>query len=271
MDQRKISCDGAKATVELQGGRLASLEIGGNEVLVTHGPKPTRWGSFPMVPWCGRLPDGKLHYADNVYQFPLTSPDSANHGLAHIQPWRVIQHSDSVLKIGTDLTAPWTFGGSVTQRFELDDNAMLIEIQIEADEWAMPVMAGWHPWFRRRLDIGDPAQLLVEPGRQYQLDENKVPTGALGAVGPQPWDDCFIDLAAPPTISWPGAFDLTISSSFDHWVIFTEPTNAICVEPQSGPPNEINRAPKIIDPGQRFFGWMGMTWTSVQGVTVVSR
>ncbi len=271
MDQLKISCRGAKATVDLQGGRLASLEIEGNEVLVTDGPKPTRWGSFPMVPWCGRLPEGRLDYADNVYEFPMTNPGFANHGLVHLQEWSVIQHSDSVLKIGTQLDSPWVFGGAVTQRFEMDDNAMLIEVQVEAGEWAMPVMAGWHPWFRRQLDVGEQAELRVEPGRQYQLDDRQVPTGALVEVGPQPWDDCFVDLSAPPTISWPGAFDLTISSSFDHWVIFTEPEHAICVEPQSGPPNEINRSPHIISPGERFCGWMGVTWTSAQGIAVVPR
>ncbi|MGH1492604.1 MAG: aldose 1-epimerase [Acidimicrobiales bacterium] len=264
MDQLKISSDGAKATIETQGGRLGSLEIGGNEVLVTDGPKPTRWGSFPMVPWCGRLPDGRLQHAHNTYEFPLTGPGTANHGLVHTKPWTVVQHTDSVVKIVTELESPWVFGGTVSQRFELDQNALLVEVQIEAGEWAMPVMAGWHPWFRRQLEIGGQAELRVEPGQQYELDDAMVPTGTLIDISPQPWDDCFIGLASPPVISWPGAFDLTVSSSFDHWVIFTEPEHAICVEPQSGPPNEVNRAPKIIEPGQRFFGWMGMTWTTVQ-------
>lgn len=264
MDQLKISCDGAKATVDLQGGRLGSLEIDGNEVLVTDGPKPTRWGSFPMVPWCGRMPEGRLEYADNVYQFPMTNPGFANHGLVHLQPWRVLHHTDSVLKIVTELESPWVFGGTVTQRFEVDENAMLVEIQIEAGDWAMPVMAGWHPWFRRDLGIGGEAELKVEPREQYQLGVHQVPTGRLIDVEPQPWDDCFVNLSGPPVISWPGALDLTISSSFDHWVIFTEPEHAICVEPQSGPPNEINTSPAVIQPGQRFCGWMGMTWTTAQ-------
>lgn len=260
MDQLKISEGGAKATIDRNGGRLSSLEIAGHEVLVTEGAKPTRWGSFPMIPWCGRLPDGCLDYAGYQYRFPLTNAQHANHGLAHTQQWDVVDQTDSVVKLSTRLGDNWVFGGLVRQRFELDRRSLLIEVQVEAEEWAMPIMAGWHPWFRRSLEIGDEARLRVSPGSCYELDEAMIPTGRLVEVGPQPWDDCFVGLGEPPVISWPGAFDLTIDSSFDHWVIFTEPEHAICVEPQSGPPNQLNRSPVIIQPGQRFTGWMSLTW-----------
>ena len=261
MGQLKISCDDAKASIETSGGKLASLEIAGNEVLVTDGAKITRWGSFPMIPWCGRLDGGCLRYADNDYVFPLTSADHANHGLANAQEWEVVEHGESVVKLSTRLIDPWVFGGVVRQRFELSDDSLLVEVQIEAEEWAMPVMAGWQPWFRRNLEIGGEAELRVAPTSRYELDEKMIPTGNLIDVGPQPWDDCFVGLEQPPVISWPGAFDLTIDSNFDHWVIFTEPEHAICVEPQSGPPNELNERPRLIQPGQRFAGWMSLTWT----------
>ena len=51
----------ATAIIEEQGGRLASLVVDGLELLLTEGPKPTRWGSFPMIPWCGRLPLSLIH------------------------------------------------------------------------------------------------------------------------------------------------------------------------------------------------------------------
>ena len=127
----------------------------------------------------------------------------------------------------------------------------------------MPIMAGWHPWFRRKLAIGDTAELRVNPGRRYEVDEHLVPTGNLIPVAPEPWNECFVDLAERPVISWPGALELSIDSSFDHWVIFTEPEHAICVEPQSGPPNQINTQPHLIQPGQRFSGWMTLSWSSI--------
>ena len=40
----------ATATIELDGGRLASLAVQGHELLVGRAEKATRWGSFPMIP-----------------------------------------------------------------------------------------------------------------------------------------------------------------------------------------------------------------------------
>ena len=261
MSQHKIGSDGAKATIDVDGGRLASLEIDGHEVLVTEGAKPTRWGAFPMVPWCGRLAEGRFDWYGKDYRFPLTSPPHANHGVAHLQTWRVLDHHESVVNLAVELDFPWTFGGTVRQRFEIDDDRLTIEARVEAGEWAMPVMIGWHPWFRRRLDIGEEAELIVRPTARYETDLDQIPTGRLVEVGPRPWNDCFVGLAAPPVISWPGALDLTIDSDVDHWVFFTEPEHALCVEPQSGPPNEFNRQPRRLQPGQRFSASMTLRWS----------
>ena len=260
MEQRKISGGDTKATIDPVGGRLASLEIGGTEVLVTSGPKPTRWGSFPMIPWCGRLAGGRLQWAGNDYRFPLTNEHHANHGLAHTRLWEVVSHTDSVVKLATDLGERWVFGGAVRQRFELDDHSLLIEVQVEAHDYPMPVMVGWHPWFRRTLDNGAEVRLAIDPTARYELDDLAIPTGRLVAPGPQPWDDCVVGLSGPPVLSWPGTLDVTIESSFDHWVVYTEPSHALCVEPQSGPPNQVNSSPVVIRPGQRFLGWMSLTW-----------
>lgn len=260
MGQYKIGSDGGKATIDLEGGRLASLEIDGHEVLVTEGDKPTRWGSFPMIPWCGRLAEGRFDWYGKEYQFPLTSPPHANHGVAHLQTWRLLDHGESVINIALDMGFPWTFGGTIRQRFEITDDRLTIEARVEAGDYAMPVMIGWHPWFRRSLDIGEPAELTVAPRARYETDEALVPTGRIIDVGPEPWNDCFVDLEDAPVISWPGALDLTVSSDLDHWVVYTEPEHALCVEPQSGPPNQFNLRPRRLAPGQRFSAYMALRW-----------
>ncbi len=257
-----LTNDQATATVHLDGGRLASLAVGGLELLVTDGPKPTRWGSFPMIPWCGRLPFGKLAFDGNNYDFPITSGDHANHGRTHLQSWSVESASDTELAIRTELSEHWPFGGHVVQTYTLTDNSLTVLADVHAADRAMPAMIGWHPWFRRDLGTGGEAELSFTAESIYVLDDNDIPTGELAPVPEGPWDNCFVGLDGDPVISWPGAIDLTVSSTFDHWVIYTQPEHALCVEPQTGPPNQFHLDPHLLSPGEALSGSMTLHWTT---------
>lgn len=251
------------ATIDLEGGRLASLRPGGVEVLVTEGERPTRWGSFPMVPWCGRLRDGRLTFDGETYDFPLTSPPHANHGFTHLQSWSAVSGGDGAMAvIRTELGDPWPFGGHAVQRFDLDEDRLTVTLEVHAGHRPMPAMAGWHPWFRRDLGVGGPAELDVDLGGAsvYAVAEDGSTTGELVPVPDGPWDAAFVGLGSDPVVRWPGALELTISSSFDHWVIYTQPEHALCVEPESGAPNDLNRAPRIVAPEEPLVGSMTLSW-----------
>ncbi|MEI2655357.1 MAG: hypothetical protein V9G12_25000 [Microthrixaceae bacterium] len=70
-------------------------------------------------------------------------------------------------------------------------------------------------------------------------------------------------LGADPIVRWAGALELTVSSSFDDWVIFTRPEHALCVEPESGAPNDINRVPHVVLPEQPLVGTMTLSWSGL--------
>ncbi|MEZ5321844.1 MAG: hypothetical protein R2698_07200 [Microthrixaceae bacterium] len=219
-----------------------------------------------MVPWCGRLRGGRLDFDGATYDFPLTSPPHANHGFAHLQPWTVVDADATAATIRTGLGgagspgAAWPFGGHVVQRFELSSNRLKVTVEVHAGERPMPAMAGWHPWFRRELGRGGPAELTVSGGSVYAVDEDAIPTGETEPVPPGPWDACFVGLDHDPTIRWPGVLTLSLSSTFDHWVVFTEPEHALCVEPESGAPDEPNRSPRVVLPGEPLVGSMTLAW-----------
>lgn len=253
----------ASATVNLDGGRLASLVVGGLELLLTDGPKPTRWGSFPMIPWCGRLPFGRLELGGESHDFPITSAPHANHGRTHLQTWDVVEVTDAFASIRTELGDPWPYGGHVVQHFNLTTDALTVTAEVHAADRAMPAMIGWHPWFRRELGQGASAELTFAAEAIYALDDEAIPTGELIPVPEGPWDACFVGLVDDPVISWPGVLDLTISSDFDHWVIFTQPEHALCVEPQSGPPNQFHLDPQLIEPGHTLTGSMKLQWSTI--------
>jgi galactose mutarotase-like enzyme len=46
-------------------------------------------------------------------------------------------------------------------------------------------------------------------------------------------------------------------------VIYSVPTEALCVEPQTAPPDALNMEPAIVRPGQPLIAEMTWTWRSL--------
>lgn len=256
MHSFEVTSTRATARIDLLAGRLGSLIVDGRELLVTEGPKPTRYGSFPMAPWCGRLDHGLLTYDGVEYQFPPTSGVHANHGRAMHETWE--KTGEGIIQTG--FGEHWPFGGSVEQRFEVSDAAFTVHMTITAGEQAMPAQLGWHPWYRRDIGVGEMLSLEFAADQIYATNEDQVPTGELIPVPEGPWDETFIGVTQTPVLSWGDAFSLALTSNFEHWVVFTQPEHAVAIEPQSGAPNDINRAPHVLQPGESLSGWMALTW-----------
>lgn len=269
----RLAAGAAELVVDVErGGRIASFRVAGQELLVHEPAEPMWWGSYPMVPFAGRVRDGRLVFRDREYRLARNHPPHAIHGTAFECPWEPAGPGT----IGVDLGPGWPFRGRVTQRFELAPDRLDVELVLDADE-AMPAMLGWHPWFRRRLGaplpprdlrIDDPAhvaqpgdaRLELDAGAMYRRGPDGLPTGELVPPPPGPWDDCFTDLRRDPVIEWPGLVRLTIGSSLDHWVVFDELARGVCVEPQSGPPNEVNTRPRVLEAGGRLAATMTWRW-----------
>lgn len=49
-------------------------------------------------------------------------------------------------------------------------------------------------------------------------------------------------------LTWPGRLELTVRSRSEWVVVYDEQDEAVCVEPQSGPPNGLNTAPRLVTP-----------------------
>jgi aldose 1-epimerase len=240
------------------GGRLGSVTVDGTELLVTGDPEgPIYWGAYPMVPWAGRVRHGRFTFAGAARTLPLTMPPHAIHGVAFDRPWTVLGQD----AIAIDLDDRWPFRGRVTQRFTLREDGLEVAMTLDAGE-AQPAVLGWHPWFRRVLAEGAaPVGLTLEARAMAVRDAEGIPTGELVPPTPGPWDDAFTDLVADPVLDWPGQLRLTISSTCRWWVVYTMPEHAICVEPQSGPPDAVNGAPDVAEPGRPMTQVMRWRWT----------
>ena len=255
-----LEAPGVRAVVLPEaGGRLGSLAIDGRELLVDGGPDatPMSWGSYPMAPWAGRIRHGELTFRGRVHLLPLGMPPHAIHGVVYDRGWRVVDAST----ITCELDERWPFRGRVTQRFAMDGDGLEVSMTLEADE-AMPVVLGWHPWFRRVLSAGDePVGLRFGADEMLVRDAEGIPSGERVPPPPGPWDDAFTGIREPPVLEWPGRLRLEISSTCRWLVVYTMPEHAVCVEPQSGPPDGPNQAPEVVEPGAPLTHVMRWRWT----------
>ena len=73
-----------------------------------------------------------------------------------------------------------------------------------------------------------------------ERDDEGMPSGKFVSPKPEPWDDAFTEKNGMPSIVWEGAARVDIESDAPWWVVYTEDTDGICVEPQTAPPDAAN-------------------------------
>lgn len=236
------------------GGRIAQITIDGRSLLVDGDASshPAMWGSFPMVPWAGRVRDGRFRFGGATYQLPTNLPPHAIHGTGFDRPWTLRHHDATSLSMGIDLD--WPFGGRAEQRIHLGDRTLVCELSVHADALPMPAELGWHPWFRR------PDRVEFAPTTRYVRDSDGIATGELVAHDPTdgPFDDCFVNTS--PVVMAAGPLTVTLTSDCDHWVLYDEPEHATCVEPQSGPPDAFNQQPRQLEAGEELRRTFTLSW-----------
>ena len=229
------------------GGRLASLTVNGLSLLVpqSDGLGPFEWGSYPMVPWAGRIRDARFSFDGRDVDLPPNDGPHALHGTCFDAAWTVRESTGSAARLEIAVPGPWPFGGIAWQLIELRDAGLSLELGVTApDDRAMPAALGWHPWFRRRLERGGELELDVDlsAARLYTRDADGLPTGELTRPSDGPWDDCFTGAGAI-ALRWPGALTLRLEHDCPSLVLYTEPAHAACVEPQTGPPDVFTLEP----------------------------
>ncbi len=240
------------------GGRIAQLTIDGHDLLwddPTGGPRggPTEWGCYPMVPWAGRLGNARFVWeGEEIHLDPLFAPH-AIHGTAFRRPWDVVGADGT----SVELTCPldWPLGGSAGSVIRLGEATLTWELSATAGRRSMPVSLGWHPWFRR------PVELDVAFVGMYAKGSDGLPDGRVVPPPPPPWDDCFVHPEHPPRLR-SGPVRLEITSDCSHWVVFTERDYAVCVEPQTAPPDAVHLGcVHVLAPGETLTRQMTWAWS----------
>lgn len=240
-----LNAGDASVTIDHEhGGRLSSLVVGGHELLVgpDAGADPAvGWGCFPMIPFAGRIRRGRFAADGTQHQLPITMPPHAIHGTTHLRPWE----STGPGRLQTALGPDWPWAGHAEQVVELAPDRLDLTIRIAAEE-SMPVSAGWHPWFRRTI-AGTDVTIALPAERMWRRDADGIPDGTLVEPPAGPWDDCFTALVGPVELRWPDLLTLWVESDCEHVVVYDEQASAICVEPQSAPPDAHNSGEDLVE------------------------
>ncbi|MFJ4901406.1 MULTISPECIES: aldose 1-epimerase [unclassified Streptomyces] len=242
----RLSAGDAELTVSPANGcRISSLRIGGTELL----RQGERYGCFPMVPWCGRMENGQFRNGGVLQRMPLTAPPHAIHGTGRDTVWQTDRETGTEASFHYDLAEPWPYPGRVTQTFELSEDSVTLAFGIETYGDSFPAQAGWHPWFRRSLGSGEDVRIAFDAAWQEERGEDHLPTGRRIPPLDGPWDDAFgMPDGVDVTLTWPQQLELTVKSRAEWVVVYDEQAEAVCVEPQSGPPNGLNTAPRYVTP-----------------------
>ncbi|WP_413757918.1 aldose 1-epimerase [Streptomyces sp. MMBL 11-3] len=246
-----------EATVQpSNGGRIGSLKIDGVELL----RQGDKFGCFPMVPWCGRTRNGHFMNGATPHQLPLNSPPHAIHGTARDGAWRTARRSADEAVITYDLVDPWPYSGRVTQAVALTGDSLTLTMSVETYDESFPAQIGWHPWFNRTLGDQD-VRVDFTAAWQEERGDDHLPTGRRIDPRPGPWDDCFgMPEGVHVTLTWPGQLALDVTSREQWVVVYDEQEAAVCVEPQTGPPNGLNTAPRLVTPIEPLEAATTWTW-----------
>ena len=145
---------------------------------------------------------------------------------------------------------------------ELSEIQMSWTLDVRSTDSPMPVVVGWHPWFRRKLENKIEADYQFEATQMYERDDRGIPTGRRLTPNQGPFDDCFTQLTRDPSVTWSDGYRLQLSSSCTNWVIYDEPSDAFCIEPQAAPPDAFNTFDfDVADPHSPVVHTMTWTWT----------
>ncbi len=231
------------------GARLSSLVVNNYELLVqadaeTKSSDPLSWGAYPMAPWAGRVRNGAFTHDGTTHQLRLNKEPHAIHGTVFDKSWAITSATSTSVILTTYLGEHWPLGGDIEHRVSLRENILECQLTVTAGASSMPVQVGWHPWFVR------PVTLTCAFGKMFVRDDHGIPTGETISPTPPPWDDCFTATRTSPLLNFGNGTAVTIESDCEYCVIYDEPDNAVCVEPQSGTPDGFNLAPQVIQPWQ---------------------
>lgn len=259
------------------GGAVASFTVAGRAVLraaMSDTDDALMTASFPLVPFCNRIPDGRFLFEGREVVLP---PNLAGHPHPlHGQGWRAawtVERADGGEAVLSYEHAPdaWPWAYRAEQRFILGARGFRAELTVvNKSQTAMPAGLGFHPYFPRR-----PGETLTAANDGvWLIDTDVLPT----IHHPGPWeadwaagapveghgliDHCYTGWDQRAVLRAPGQPDTVLTASPEcRWLhVYVPPGEGfLCVEPCASRPNPFGEGDTgmvVLQPGERRSIWM---------------
>jgi aldose 1-epimerase len=158
-------------------GRVDWLRPASESGLAQH--EPLAMGSFPLVPFCNRIRNGRASFEGREIRFPPNNPSAPSphplHGIGWRRPWTVTvggeHHASLRLEVAASEAWPWRFDAE--QHYELSPERLAVTMTItNRDTAAMPAGIGHHPYFPHTPGT----KLTSATGGMWLADAEVMPT-----------------------------------------------------------------------------------------------
>jgi aldose 1-epimerase len=248
--------------------------------------EPLGMASFPLLPFCNRIRNGKALFAGREIALAPNHPaqDSPHplHGMGWLLPWRVVQMDGrrAVLQLDVRAGAGWPWSFSAQQIFELSPSRLDVQLELSnQDTAAMPAGLGHHPYFPHLAQT----RLQTDVQAIWEADAEVMPTAANAdseivrrlregvELAQLELDNNFAGWGRRADMHWPAdaqgparSLSLQAESPLDHFVLYSpRAADHFCAEPVSQCTDWVNlrerHAPSllggaVLEPGARLSG-----------------
>jgi aldose 1-epimerase len=227
---------------------------------------PLDMGSFPLLPFCNRIRNGRAEFEGRSIRVPPNHPaqDAPHplHGFAWLLPWQVesADAAQAVLSFAFEADAAWPWRFSARQQFVLQERVLKVTMSVtNEDTAAMPLGIGHHPYFphHRGTRLTSPSEAMwaadaevmpvrLERGGPVDALNRGVELSALDL------DNNFTGWRRSARIEWPAdvhgparALTLEAEPPLDYFVLYCpRGYDYFCAEPVSQCTDWLNLLPQ---------------------------
>jgi aldose 1-epimerase len=289
-----VAAGDAQLTVDLRGGGMRALTVGGWDVLDGYaaGEVPSGRRGGVLFPWPNRIRDGRWTWQGRQLQLDIASVErpTAIHGLVSWQPWQVVDSGPDRVTVGTvvEPRSGYPFRLATAIDYVLTGERLEFTMRVRnVGSDPAPFGIGLHPYLSVGAEQdGDLAEAEVQiPARTLLVvDDGGLPTGerrpfdgAVGRIGDRVFDDPVTELDrdadgwARVRLHGPaGQLELAVDRNWQWLQVYSGDTlppgqrrRSLAVEPMTCPPNALADDVDVVvlEPGHDWAGTWTLGWT----------